>query len=593
MTRSAFLAIAITFSGLHAGCTSDPPEQKRESETPSPSTSSDAPPDAAHADPVSPVPDIRKLPASDAPPWFRHVADDGGIDFAHVSGEDGTYPIPASLSGGVALLDIDGDGDLDVYCVQGGDIDADDRNRDDASRRNRLYRNDGNLRFEDVTDAWDVGDSRYGLSATAGDYDGDGDDDLYVCNLRRDTLYRNDGDKFVDVTEGAGLAGVAVSMSSSAAFVDHDGDGDLDLYVCRYMNWSREIERNCLNARGEPDYCLPTVYDAAASDLLFENDGRGGFADISTASGIASVAGTGLAVVAADFDDDNDVDFFVANDAMPDRLWLNQGNDVFVEDGLLAGVAVNREAKATSSMGVGLQDADNDGDLDIVIGNLAQESDTFFRNTGSGMFSDDTARVGLAGDSRSVTRFGLGWYDFDHDGHLDLYLAAGRVIRAGVLWSDDHYAEPDLVLRGGPNRRYESVEPRGGVSTPLIRASRGAAFGDLDGDGDIDLVCITRDNNAYLLENVAGVAGQSLHLDAGDDAVVDAVVDGGSRDGTRLHLTSPRSHGYFASNDPAIHVGLGDATGLRDLVIRWPDGSTRAIDSVAAGDRIMIRRNSD
>lgn len=542
--------------------------------------------------PVLAAPETPVEPPAPAPaptPWFER-SDDSGLDFEHVSGEDGTHRIMSSLCGGVGLVDVDGDGDLDAYFVQSGSW------TDSAARGpNRLYLNDGTGRFTDVTEGSGAGDRGYGMGLAAGDYDGDGDQDLFIANVGRDTLLRNDGEgRFTDVTEEAGVGDLG--FGTGAAFLDADGDGDLDLWVLRYLDWRDAFDaRTCRNRMGEPDYCVPTSYEAASADLLWRNEGDGTFTDVSSAAGIASVRGTGLGIVVADFDGDGRRDVFVANDAMKDRLWKNLGGMRFRDEGLMAGVATDGEGRTTASMGVSARDFDADGDLDLVVCNVSGESDTLFRNEG-GFFEDATNRMGLGAASRSFTRFGQAWHDFDHDGVLDLYQANGRVMRQQRgFGADDPYAEPNQVFRGRDGGRYEAVEPRGGVAEELVATSRGAAFGDVDGDGDVDVLVANRDGRPHLLLNRIAAPGTSATFDLreADGRLAIGATLMLEVAGQTVRLDPDPAYSYFASNDPRAHVGLAGSAEAEAIRVRWPDGSVEAFGRRGPGLHRLVRGTGD
>ena len=578
MTRGpAMRLIAAVLAGAVGGCGTEPDAETAVGTT----TGASRPP--TETVPVAPLP-VAAPPADT--PWFEPLTDHG-VDFVHRSGERGEHRIMASLCGGVALFDADGDGHLDLYLVQAGDHD------DPAAREpNRLYLNDGNGRFRDVTESSGTGDRGYGMGVACGDFDGDGLIDLYVTNMGPNVLFRNRGGGiFEDVTAAAGVGDPG--FSTGAAFFDADGDGDLDLGVINYIDWQDAFNRRtCFNHLGTADYCVPTAYGAPAADRLYRNDGDGTFTDISAAAGIASRPGTGLGIAVADFDGDDRPDIFIANDAMKDHLWLNRGGGRFEEVGLLWGVATNGQGLTTASMGVAARDFDADGDLDLIVGNLGKEPDSLFRNDGGG-FSDVTNLTRLGPISRPFTRFGLGWHDFDHDGLLDLYEANGRVMRQDRSFdAGDPYAEPNLVIRGTPEGRFEEVMPRGGTRTPLIATSRGAAFGDIDGDGAIDVVVVNRDGPADLLRNIAPKAGGSLLLDLREadgrparHARVRASI--GER---RVRIDPDPAGSYFASNDPRAHLGLGDAGVAREVTVRWADGTEESFGDLAAGPpRRLVR----
>ncbi|MHC4946643.1 MAG: CRTAC1 family protein [Planctomycetota bacterium] len=521
-------------------------------------------------------------------PWFEEVAAESGLVFRHDVGYRGRYLMPESIVGGGALFDMDGDGDLDAYLVQTGVYDA-----PDAATANRLFRNRGDGTFEDVTAGSGADDAGYGVGVSSGDYDADGDVDLYVTNVGPNVLLRNEGDgRFTDVSAATGTA--HPGWGASSAFVDVDHDGDLDLYVCNYVNWSPETELDCYNDAGALDYCQPTNYDAPARDVLYRNEGDGTFTDASDAAGLGASVGTGLGVIAGDFDGDGRIDVFVANDGMRDHLWINRGDGTFTDEALESGCGYDQDGIAKAGMGVTAADVDDDGDLDLLVCNLNTQTDSFFLNEGNGLFADVTAAAGLGAASRPFTRFGMAWIDFDHDGRLDLFQANGRVMRQSSNWSDDPYAEPNLLLRGVGGLRFTEVKPRGGTAEPLIASSRAAAFGDVDDDGDVDVLVVNRDGPAHLLRNVAPRGGAWIGfrvVDEHDRDALGAVVS--FRAGPRHVRRDVRAaFSFCASNDPRVHVGLGDATGAEEVEVRWVDGRTEAFGDRDAGAYHTLRRGA-
>jgi len=524
------------------------------------------------------------------PIWFTEVAAASGLDFVHDSGQRGDrFLFPEIACGGGGLFDADGDGFLDVYLVQSGELPAGDTERPS----NRLYRNRGDGTFEDVTERSKTGDRGYGMGCAAGDIDGDGDTDLYVTNYGANTLYRNDGDGvFSDATSEAGVAGSG--WSTSAVFFDADGDGDLDLFVANNVRWSESIEMGCFADDGRPDYCGPSNYNAPAADVLYRNDGDGTFTDVSQAAGIGVAFGNGLGVVSGDFDNDGHQDVYVANDGMPNQLGLGRGRLSFEEEGLFAGVAVNDLGAAEAGMGVCTEDLEDDGDLDLYVVHLRQETNTFYRNLG-GTFVDATARVGLSAGSMPMTGFGVGLFDFDHDGWLDVYVANGRVkLGARSLTRDDPYAEPDTLHRGAAGARFHEVRPAGGVLAGDPRTGRAAAFGDIDNDGDIDVLVVNRDAGPSLLRNERGQDGNWILFRVLDDNGADAL---GARVslgfGYRSVMRDARAgFSYLATNDPRVHFGLGAATGVTDVRVRWTDGTEESFGDFEAGRIVPLRRGS-
>jgi hypothetical protein len=536
----------------------------------------------------APAPSAASPTPGASAPWFADEAAARGLTLRHRSGHaGGVYRLPEIMGGGAALFDMDGDGDLDALLVQSGVLGG-----PDPGPRHRLYRNDGTGRFEDVTGGSGVDVPGYGMGVASGDYDGDGDPDVYLTNLGTNVLLRNDGaGRFTDVTAAAGVAGSG--WSTSAAFVDIDADGWLDLFVTRYLAWTPERERQCFSLTGAVDYCSPTNYDAPTSDLLFRNTGRGTFVDVSASSGISAAVGNGLGVVADDVDGDGRVDLFVANDGTPNHLWINQGGGRFTEAALQRGVAIDQDGAPKAGMGVHVADVDGDADNDLLVMNLDTESDSYFRNDGR-FFVDATGSVGLRVVSRRFTRFGMALLDFDNDGRLDLYEANGRVGLQGETFAADPYAEPNLLLRGVEGPRFEEVQPRGGTAAPIVRTSRAAAFGDIDNDGGVDVLVANRDETPTLLRNVVAGRGHWLLLTVRDARGGDALgaqvtIRAGGRAVRRDVRTA---YSYLAANDPRVHVGLGATTSIEALDVRWPDGVTERFGPVDADRIVTLQRGA-
>jgi enediyne biosynthesis protein E4 len=522
-----------------------------------------------------------------APAWFEEIAAAAGIDFVYHSGHQIRHYLPEIMGGGVALLDFDNDGWLDAYFVQGGNV-----LNPDAGSGNRLYRNRGDGSFADVTDSSGAGIRGYGMGAAAADFDNDGFTDLYVTNFGRNVLLKNDGHgSFTDVTAKAGVA--SSGWSTSATFVDYDGDGALDLFVAHYLNWRPSAEVECFSLTGVPDYCSPASYDLPSASTLFHNNRDGTFTDVSARSGLLAAVGNGLGVVAGDFDGDGRTDFAVANDRTPNHLWLNQREGRFREVALSWGCAVDQDGIAKSGMGIDAVDADDDGDLELLIVNLDGESDSFFRNQGK-FFVDDTVTAGLRTASRPFTRFGTALRDFDNDGYLDLYEANGRVGRQSVAYSSDPYAEPSQLFRGLAGPRFEEVLPRGGTPSLRVASARAAAFGDIDNDGAVDIVVVNRDSRAVVLHNVSRPRGHWAMLRVlergGSDALGAVVTMTVGQRAIRRDVRAGSS--YLASNDPRVHVGLGGESVARNVSVRWSDGNIERFDDVQADRTVALRRGT-
>ena len=498
-------------------------------------------------------------------PWFEDVADESGVDFLHVRALTSRYWLPEIMSGGAAWLDYDGDGDPDLYFVQGGGLEP----GDGPSPGNRLYRNNDG-RFEDVTEATGTGHNGYGMGAAAGDYDSDGDIDFYVTNVGANVLYRNEGNgSFSDVSTSYGVD--HPGWGASAAWLDFDRDGDLDLYVTNYVNWSPVQEPECFSGGAERDYCHPRNFNAPAADVLYRNDGDR-FTNVTESTGIWKAAGYGLGVVSSDFNSDGWPDLYVANDGMPNQLWINGGDGTFEDRALISGTAVNLSGTAEAGMGVAVADLENDGDPDLFLTHLRAETNTLYLNEG-GVFEDLTATSGLAAPSVALTGFGTGFADFNNDGKLDLYVGNGRVGRG--LPAATPFSEPNHLFRGLGGTRFEQVTPSGGTAIQIIDNTRAVAFADYDQDGGIDAVVVNNGGRARLLHNVAGAERGWLTLEVLDadgreayGASVSVVID--SRKQWR---TVNRSGSYLASNSGMLHFGLGDAATAGEVRVYWTDGS--------------------
>ena len=528
------------------------------------------------------------------PPWFADEAKARGLDFVHVSGFAGRPLLPEITGSGAALADVDGDGDLDAYLVQAGSLLPGEPS---ARLGNRLFLNQGG-RFVEAEAAHGAGDTGYGMGVAAGDYDNDGDVDLYLTNVGPNVLYRNDGSgRFEDVSAAAGVDDP--SWSTSAVFADFDSDGDLDLFTTNYIHWAIEAELNCYSGSVQT-YCPPQNYNAPAQDRLYRNDGDGTFTDVSAASGISRVFGNGFGVVGADFNHDGLTDLFIANDQMVDQLWLNRGGLQFglqfEEVASLWGCAVDEHGLAKAGMGVAAADVDRDGDTDVMVTNITGQTDSFFRNEGN-FFSDVTGEVGLALTGR-YTRWGVVLKDFDNDGYLDLYEANGMVGTEALTKGLD-FDEPNMLYRGTERGHFQEVQPLGGVVPSLEHTSRGVAVGDVDNDGGLDLLVVNRDGPAYLLMNQVSKRGNWLRfrvlLDDPERDAYGATVSALVGEVRVFQDVRPEGS-YLASSEPTVHFGLGRETEVRDVRVRWPGRShdeTQAFGTFAANQTAILRRTDD
>src|SRR5437660_304967 len=445
-------------------------------------------------------------------PLFREVAEEVGLKFHHFTGATGEFYMPEIMGSGVALFDYDNDGDLDVYLIQGATFDPaqDPRHAKFPSPAgwkpaNRLFRNllseTGKLQFVDVTEQAGVGHVGYGMGVAVGDYDNDGFQDLYVTNFGRNVLYHNNGDgTFTDVTAKAGVDDPR--WSTSAAWVDYDRDGRLDLFVANYLDVTVRGNKHCYAPTGERDYCTPKMYQPVPA-RLFHNRGDGTFQDVTEAAGIAAAVGPGLGIVCADFNGDGWPDIYVANDGAAAHLWINQRNGTFKETSLLSGTAYSVDGLPQAGMGVATGDFDGDGDQDIFKTNLTNEGANLYVNDGHGNFNDASAEFGLLLPTFPYTGFGTEWFDYDNDGRLDLFIANGAANRMESLrGSPDPCGQPNQLFHNeADGKKFREMKGATGPAFAKAEVSRGAAFGDIDNDGAMDIVVANNNGPLRLLLN--------------------------------------------------------------------------------------------
>jgi hypothetical protein len=542
---------------------------------------------------------------------FRDATESSGLRFHHFTGATGEYYMPEIMGAGCALLDYDRDGDLDVFLVQGMLLDEKKTMKDAKypvpagwKPGHRLYRNElvpsGKLTFTDVSEKAGVNLSSFGMGAAVGDIDNDGDLDLFVTNLGPDFLFRNNGNgTFTEIGKQAGVDDPR--WSSSAAFLDYDRDGDLDLYVANYVDFTVKSNKACYASTGERDYCTPRAY-RPVPDRLFRNEGNGGFKDVSVDAGIASVPGPGLGVTCADFNDDGWPDIYVANDGAANLLWVNQRNGTFTENGLLAGVAFGMDGMARAGMGAAAGDFDNDGDPDLLVTNLIREGSTLFRNLSAqgrrGDFQDVSDTFNITKFSVRSTGFGVGWFDYDNDGWLDLFVANGAVTIIPALKGQPYPFEQANQLfhnegeRGGFREITSAEDP-----TLLLReVSRGVAFGDVDNDGDIDLLVLNNNGPASLLLNETGNKRHWLTLQlegvkANRDGIGALVAV--HRQGQKPLWRQVRADGsYLSASDSRVSFGLHTSTAIDRISIRWPGGEEESWDGIKADRQIKLRQHT-
>jgi hypothetical protein len=525
---------------------------------------------------------------------FEDVAAKAGVKFELHNGATGDFHQPELMLGGVAVLDFDNDGCMDIFFTNGAAMPSLKKNG--PSDFNRLFRNNCNGTFTDVTEKAHVAGDGYAMGAAAADYDNDGNPDLFVAGLNRNILYRNRGDgTFEDVTAKAHLEGIdrrfGKLWSVAAAWVDVDNDGWLDLVVSNYVQWDPKLEPLCGTAEKRL-YCHPSAYRGTPMQL-FHNNHDGTFTDATESSGIGAHIGKGMGVVVGDYDGDGLMDIFVANDSVPNFLFHNLGNGKFEEVALTAGVAFNDNGQSVASMGADLRDIDNDGRPDLIV--TAMHDDTFplFHNTGqTPAFDDQTARSGLAIGTRSLTGWGVGFYDFDNDGWKDIFSANAHFpgIESTV---GPNTSLPNAVFRNSGNGKFENVSAAAGADVQLPGQYRGAAFADFDNDGRIDVVVANVNGPARLFRNVTPNTGHRLALKlTGSKSNRDAIgaqITVTLASGRKLYNQCTTSVGYASSSEPLVRFGLGGETAAKLIQIRWPSGKVQELSNTKADQVLKVR----
>jgi hypothetical protein len=541
-----------------------------------------------------------------SPIQLRDVTRETGITFVHTDGSSGQRYIVETVASGLAIFDYDNDGDVDIYFLSGTKL---GKNSDiggaTSLSRNALWRNDGNWKFTDVTERSGLGDTNYSVGVATADYDNDGDQDVYISNFGPNKLYRNNGDgTFAEVTKKAGVEDGDKKIGAGVAFLDIDHDGDLDLFAAHYVDFNYENHRG-VRFNGHPAYAGPLDYRPTPFSL-FRNNGDGTFADVSAESGVGNYKGAGMGVICFDADLDGDTDIFVANDKTGNSLLLNDGKGNFKENAGLAGIAYDVAGRAQGSMGIECADVDNDGLLDLFVTTFQQELATLFRNAGKGLFDDVTAQTRAGEGTLRYVKWGVGMVDFDNDGHRDLFIACGHLHDNVHLFDNTTlYESPSIVLRnigrdaapsasatsakrtdgGGaaslpPSAiRFINVSDKSGDGPLVKRSARGAAFDDLDNDGDIDVVILNSRKGPTIMRNesahgnwlqvrLAGTRanrdaiGARVKLFAGDLTLVDEVHSG---------------RGYQSDYGRRLHFGLGKREKIDRVEVHWPGGRTNAV----------------
>jgi hypothetical protein len=545
-------------------------------------------------------------PAQSAAPHairFEDIAEKAGVHFTTENDPTREKHQPETMPAGVALFDYDSDGLIDIYLVNGAEMPS--LVKTGPKYYNRLFHNNGDGTFTDVTERAGVAGSGYGMGVAVGDYDNDGWPDLFLANVNENQLFHNNGNgTFTDVTVKAGLSGATHNdrkmWSISAGWFDYNRDGLLDLFVVNYCDWDPRYEPACmgLNGRG---YCHPNSF-APLPNTLYRNNGDGTFTDVSAQTGVSAVPdkgvggkeilGKGMGVVFADYDGDGFPDVFVANDNSPNLLFHNLGGKRFEEVGVEAGVAYTDEGNTVASMGADFRDLNNDGQPDIWHTAIENETFPLYLNQGKGLFVSVGQASGLANLTRPMSGWSNGIVDLDNDGWNDLVVARGDVMdNIGEISKHFSYAEPNSVFRNLGNGHFEDVSATAGAGFTRPAPNRGLAYGDLDNDGRMDLVVtslggpvrvlrnVTETHNHWMLLKLVGTKSNRMGLGAQVRVTTD--------DGRKLYNEATTSTGYAASSDPRVHFGLGSSRMIREIEIRWPSGARQLLRDVAP-DRVLV-----
>lgn len=521
------------------------------------------------------------------PVTYTDITARAGLHFFNANSPTSEKYLIETMTGGAAAIDFDNDGWPDIYLTNGARIHAGQKDGEFPDKSapafwNRLYRNNRDGTFSDVTERAGVKGKNFDMGVAVGDIDNDGFDDLVVTGYGGAVLYRNSGNgTFIDATASSGLH--TEGWLSSAGFVDYDRDGKLDLFICRYLDWSFGANTYCGSREsGGRSYCHPDNFKPV-SNYLFHNDGNGKFSDVSTKSRIGASAGKGLGVAFADFNGDGWPDITVANDSMQQFLFLNNKDGTFTESGLTSGAGYTDEGKVFAGMGTDAADVDDDGKPDIISTALSNETYAFFHNTGDATFNYDTGRSRLGEASRLLGGWGMRVFDYDNDGIKDVFFANSHVMdNIERMQSHLRYRQPLLLLKGAGNGRFTDVSAQSGAVFQQQWASRGAAFADFDNDGDIDVVVSTCGGPAYLLRNDGGNErswiGFDLRGTRDNRDGLGAVLKLTAGSGRVQYVQATTGGSYQSASDRRVFFGLGNEESVKSVEVLWPSGSRQVIE---------------
>jgi hypothetical protein len=528
---------------------------------------------------------------SDCPIVLSDVTRETGITFVHTDGGCGRRYIMETVTAGLALFDYDGDGNTDIYFLNGAPLKG---TKSNVIPKNALYRNEGGWKFTDVTEKAGVGDTGYGLGVAVGDYDNDGDLDMYLNNYGPNVLYRNNGDGiFTDVTKQAGVDN-GFQVGAGTCFLDIDKDGDLDLYVSNYLEFSYEKHVSTATS-GFPVYANPRFY-LPLPDTLYRNNGDGTFTDVSEASGVGKHAGWGMGIVCGDYDNDGDTDVFIGNDVGENFLFENDGTGRFEEVGLMTGTAYDMHGDEQGSMGVDCGDYDNDGLLDFYVTSYQRQLATLYRNLGDGVFEDATLLTGAGAGTLPYVTWGNSFVDFDNDGDRDIFIACGH-LQDNVESYDgtSNYLTQNILQMNTGDGRFINVSDNSGDGMKVELSSRGAGFDDLDNDGDMDVVITNSRREPTILRNDSPGGGHWLQIKLRGTTT--------NRDGVGAHVKVAAGdltlldevhsgRGYQSHYGTRLHFGLGDHDKADRIEVRWIGGDIDVFENVAADQLITLTEGS-